>query len=387
MKILLLAWMPASWQSVVRFTSQMLSEEGHSVDILSRTPPSCSEIPGSVDFGERATVHAIGHGLTGWRGRLDYVMFLRTALGFARMLRPDAIIGYDMRGVAAAYLARLACPGARLVYHNLDLVSENELSSFGRLVKRVEEFSAYRAELVIFSSAGRAEIFGREVQLQREPLIVMNCQRRDTHEPRTGELQTLLRAEGRRFERLVVRLGAMGPGHGIEATIQSVREWKGDWGLVLAGVPCESYLRKLQIQIEALGLEKQVVLLPSVPDSLWYDCLYSADLGIALYESGNINHTNMAGAGNKLNLYLKAGIPSLLPSFPDFMSLVERFGIGKAVEPSDPVAIAGGVNAILGDDQEYAMMCHNAKMAFEQRFNFEMQFRPVLEWLSVSCAS
>ena len=39
-------------------------------------------------------------------GRLDYVMFLRTAFGFARMLRPDAIIGYDMRGVAAAYLSQ-----------------------------------------------------------------------------------------------------------------------------------------------------------------------------------------------------------------------------------------------------------------------------------------
>ena len=67
MKILLVAWMPASWHSVVRFTSQMLSEQGHSVDILSRTPPTCSEIPGSVDFGERATVHAIGRGLLAGR--------------------------------------------------------------------------------------------------------------------------------------------------------------------------------------------------------------------------------------------------------------------------------------------------------------------------------
>lgn len=384
MKILLLTWTPASWHPVVRFTSQMLSEQGYSVDILSRTPPASSEIPGSVDFGVGVTVHAIGRGLGGWSGRLDYVAFLRAASGFARMLKPDLVIGYDMRGVAAAYLASLASPGARLVYHNLDLVSDKELSSFGRLAKRIEEFSARRAKLIIFSSVGRAKIFRHEVQLQREPLIVMNCQRRDTHEPRTGELQTWLRARGREFERLVVRLGAMGPGHGIEATIQSVPEWKGDWGLVLAGVPCESYLRKLQNQIEALGLDKQVFLLPSVPYSLWYDCLYSADLGIALYESGNINHTNMAGAGNKLNLYLKAGIPSLLPSFPDFISLVERFEIGKVVEPTDPRAIAGGVNAILADNHEYEMMCHNAKMAFEEHFNFEKQFRPVLDWLAVS---
>jgi hypothetical protein len=90
----------------------------------------------------------------------------------------------------------------------------------------------------------------------------------------------------------------------------------------------------------------------------------------------------MAGAGNKLNLYLKAGIPSLLPSFPDFMSLVGRFGIGEIVDPTDPHAIACGVNAILADDEKHALLCHNAKVAFEQHFNFEKQFRPVLDWLA-----
>lgn len=382
MRILLLTWTSALWHPVVRFTSQLLSEQGHTVDIMSRTPLSGSEIPGSADFGERAAVHSVGRGRAGWSGRLDYAMFLKRAFGFARKLRPDVVIGYDMRGVAAAYLARLASPGARFVYHNLDLVSETELNSLGRLGKRFEIFSSYRADVIIFSSNGRAEIFNREVQLQREPLIVMNCQRRDTQEPKTGELRDMLRARGLAFERLVVRLGAMGPGHGIEATIQSVSQWQGDWGLVLAGVPSGSFLSKLQAQIEALGLEKHVLLLPSVPYSLWYDCLYSADLGIALYEPGNINHLSMAGAGNKLNLYLKAGIPSLLPSFPDFASVVERFGIGKVVDPTDPRAIAAGVNAVFADCQEYETMCQNARMAFEQHYNFEKQFQPVLDWLA-----
>ena len=381
-RILLLTWTPAMWHPVVRFTSQMLSEGGYSVDILSRTPAIGYEIPGSADFGQGVRVHPIGRGLGGWPGRLDYVMFLKAAMDNARMLEPDVVVGYDMRGMAAAYLASLTSRGTKLVYHNLDLVAESDLGSFGRIAKRMEEFSAKRAELTIFSSPGRAQIFSHQVRVQREPLIVMNCQRRDTHESWTGELRHMLRAKGLAFDKLVVRLGAMGPGHGIEATIQSVCQWQGDWGLVLAGVPIESYLSKLQGEIEALGLGKKVVLLPSVPYSLWYDCLYSADLGIALYEPGNINHAHMAGAGNKLNLYLKAGIPSLLPSFPDFVAVVEQFGIGKCVDPTDPRAIAGGVNAILADSREYELMRQNAKMAFEQHFNFERQFRPVLDWLA-----
>ena len=360
----------------------MLSEEGYSVDIFARKSHPDATIPGTADFGLGASVHSIGQGGRGWSGRLDYLSFLKMSFDFSRMRKPDVIIGYDMRGIAAAYISSQACPGARLIYHNLDLVSGAELGIFGRLVAKVEAFGAQRADLVIFSSRGRAEVFGRATQLPCEPLVVMNCQRRDTHEPKTGEFQDLLRSRGLSFDRLVVRLGVMGPGHGIEATIDSVPEWQENWGLVLAGVPSKEYMSKLQGQIEALGLEQQILLLPSVPYSLWYDCLYAADLGIALYEPGNINHRYMAGAGNKLNLYLKAGIPSLLPSFPDFMSLVERFGIGEVVDPTDPRAIACGVNAILADDEKHALLCHNAKVAFKQYFNFETQFRPVLDWLS-----
>jgi len=381
-KIMLLTWTPALWHPVIRFTSQMLTEEGYSVDILARASHPDATIPGTADFGLGASVHSIGQGSRGWSGRLDYLAFLKRSFDFARLLKPDVIVGYDMRGVAAAYVASHASPGARLLYHNLDLVSGDELSLFGKLAKKAEAFGARRADLVIFSSRGRAEIFGRAIQLPCEPLTVMNCQRLDTHEPKTGELQDLLRSRGLSFDRLVVRLGVMGPGHGIEATVESVLEWQGNWGLVLAGVPSKEYMSELQGQIGALGLEQQILLLPTVPYSLWYDCLYAADLGIALYEPGNINHHYMAGAGNKLNLYLKAGIPSLLPSFPDFMSLVERFGIGEVVDPTDPRAIACGVNAILADDEKHALLCHNAQAAFEQYFNFEKQFRPVLDWLA-----
>jgi len=151
------------------------------------------------------------------------------------------------------------------------------------------------------------------------------------------------------------------------------------------GVAFEGFLKEIQDLVCSLGLEERVMFLCSVPYSLWYDCLYAADLGVALYEPGDINNQNMAGAGNKLNLYLKAGIPSLVPAIPDFVSFVQRSGAGVVADPSDPKSIARAVNDVFSDRTHYDSYCQNARHTFETEFNFETQFAPVLHRLMGSC--
>jgi glycosyltransferase involved in cell wall biosynthesis len=381
MRVLSLIWTDARWHPVVMFTAQIFSEQGYAVEIVARRPNPESAIPGSFELGSNVTVHQVGGGHSGGLNRLDYLGFLFKSYRLAREAMPDVIIGYDMHGLAAALCARTAGSNARLIYHNLDLVAKDLLSAYGRSLKRVEGYGARRADLTIFSSSGRANIFRRTVQLERDPMVVMNCQRLALPRQRSGELQSILASRGLSFDRLVVRLGSLGPNHGIEATIRSVVHWKGNWGLVFAGVPVESYLEKIEDLVASLGLRHRVVVFPSVPYSFWYDCLYSADLGIALYEPGNINHAHMAGAGNRLNLYLKAGIPSVVPNFSDFVAFVDEFNAGKVAEPTDPRSIASAVNAVLSDDREFALLCRNAKLAFEREYNFERQFDKVLSWL------
>jgi glycosyltransferase involved in cell wall biosynthesis len=117
---------------------------------------------------------------------------------------------------------------------------------------------------------------------------------------------------------------------------------------------------------------------------LWLDCLYRADLGIALYELGNINHESMAGAGNKLNLYLKAGIPSIVPRIADFERVAQEYGVAAVADPGDPRSIGAAVNAILGDADTYRGMAEHARVLFQREFNFETQYGPVLDWLQAA---
>ena len=382
MRVLLTIWVDAAWHPVVTFTSQMLSERGDAVHILYRQPESRSAIPGSADFGANAALWPVAGWDGRWRNQAAYLRFLMRAVVLARRIRPDVIIGYDMHGVAAAYLASLAHPSSKLVYHNLDLAPKETLTAYARAVKALEGVAARSAGLVVFSAPGRAAIFKREAGLQREPLVVMNCQRLAVPQMDTGALRQLLDSRGLHFDRLIVRLGSLGPNHGVETTIRSMQEWKGNWGLILVGVPIPSYLQSLQELIDSLHQTQEVVTLPAVPYSLWYDCLYSADLGIALYEPGNINHAHMAGAGNKLSLYLKAGIPSIVPDFPDFAAFVQKYGAGKVANPADPSSIAAAINAVFAGDAEYVALCQSAAAAFQTEFNFEKQFEPVLSWLN-----
>lgn len=381
MKLLLATWYDAAWHPMMIFTSQILSEQGHAVSIVHRRPNSKRSIPGSVDYGLSTQLHPVGHGQAGWRNQVAYLDFIRQVTSLARRLKPDVIIGYDMHGLAAAHVAKRVRPEARLVYHNFDLAAKESLSGFGRAVKSIEAIATRAADLVIASSPGRADALQQEHRLNRRPLVILNCQRIGAYTGPRGELQAILNRQGLHFDRIVVRLGSLGPHHGIEASVQSVAAWQGNWGLVLAGIGNDAYVQSLRALVSQLGLDQQVLILSPVSYELWYDCLYSADLGIALYEKGNINHDSMAGAGNKLNLHLKAGIPSIVPDIPDFVSFVTVYGAGSVADPGDPVSIADAINAILGDEVALAGLRQNARRVFAEEFNFEKQIEPLLAWL------
>jgi glycosyltransferase involved in cell wall biosynthesis len=381
MKVMLILWSDPRAYLATMFTAQMLSERGISVELIYRKPDPYLDVAGEVYFGCRTRLRPIGSGHVGWRDKLNFAVFLFTSIILVVRDKPDAVIGYNRLGIAVAFLATWLRPKTTLIYHNFDFYIASKKMS-GWLFQSLELAGARHADLVIIPHPGRATVFKDEAKLDKEPLTVMNCYPLTTPKRTTGELQSLLDSKGLHFDRLVVRLGTVGPYHGIEATIRSVLEWKGNWGLILAGFPVEgTYLDEMQDLVRNLDLGKKVVFLPSVPYGLWYDCLYSAHLGISLYEPFNVSHAYMGGTSQKLNNYFVAGIPSIVSNSPDFVDFVEHYGTSKLADPTDPHSIARAVNSLLCDPEEYATYCSNVRNAFKSEFNFERQFEPVLNKL------
>jgi len=377
MKIMLTIWADPRPYLAALFTAQMLSERGISVDFIYRKPTPSLDVEGEINCGNKTRQHPIGWGHMGWRDKIAYAYYIVKLITLAWREKPDVIIGYNKLGLIASFITTRLCPKIRLIYHNFDF----DVSTTKGLLSRLELYAARRADLTIFPAQGRASEYKVMAGLTQEPLSVLNCYPLSWSCQRTGELQKILESKGLCFDRLVVRLGMMGPFHGIEVTIRSMVEWQGNWGLILGGFSSDKYLEGMLVLIEELGLGSKVLVLPSVSFGLWYDILYSADLGICLYEPYNLSHDYMAGTSQKLNNYIAVGIPSIVPKTPDFVSFVEQHATSKMADVKDPHSIAQAVNCLLCDPDEYVRYCHNVRNAFESEFNFEKQFEPVLKWL------
>lgn len=382
MKVLIAIWADPAMYLATTFAARMLSGAGGRVDLLYRTPNTQFDVAGDVEFGIGSRLHPMGGGHVGWRDKISYFKFIIKAIVLARREKPDVIIGYNTLGFVVAFFASKVTPNSKLIYHNFDFdITTKGLGFFGRTLRRVELFAARRAYVTIFPGPERASKYKEMAKLSRDPLSVLNCFPRFWPQQKTGELQRLLKSNGLCFDRLVVYLGSIDPFHGIDATIRSVLQWKGNWGFIVAGFTNGSYLEDMQNLVHDLGLSNRVIFLPSVSNSLWYDCLYSAHLGICLYEPCNLSHAYMAGTSQKLNNYLVAGIPSIVSNSPDFITFVERYKTSKLAEATDAFSISQAVNSLLCNPAEYAEYCHAVKKAFETEFNFEKQFDPILQKL------
>ena len=373
LRIVQLIYQDPGYHPPVHFSCQLLAELGHVVQLLARTPEAGMGVPGGYDLGPGSTLIAVGQGRAGLGDKIDY---LRYVLAIRRALKnADLVIAYNF--LAAGALA-LADPFGRVpvVYHNLDLIELDELHGASKFLKSKELAIARRAFFVMTSSPARTERFALAAGLSTLPSTVMNCQRAIALPPSTGELRKILAERGLRWNKIVARLGLMAPNNAIENTIRASKLWPPSCGLVLAGIPAPGFLEQIAALIISEGVQDRVLVLSAVPYPLWYDILQSADIGSALYEPHDFGNQSMAGAGNKLNLYLRAALPCLVPDIGDFRAFAAIYPVGPLVDSANVQAIADAVTAMLARDLSPERAA--AADAVKRAFSFEHQYQPAL---------
>ena len=378
MRVFLCLWAEPEGYVAVGSTVKVLSDQNHIVDlfcdkhdlhnIIKRTNKRAQKTSGAQRLVNKL------------RTALRYSRYLIRIIRATRENQPGVVIGYNRFGVLAAYMVKLFSRNTTLIYHNFDF----DPSHYNGFLGRAETFVARTADLTIFPAEGRGIEYKKLANLKKEPLSVMNCFPLDWVHQRKNLLVPLLDQKGVQFDKLVVRLGMMGPYHALEATIKSVSTWNGNWGLILGGFATEEYLCELYALIKSLGVESKVVVLPNVSADLWVDILQSASLGICLYEDWHVSHEFMAGTSQKLNNYIVTGIPSIVPNNKDFIEFLQVHNISKMVDVNDPESISDAVNLLLDNDQEYQILSNNAKRAYRSTFNYEHQFSLVLDFIQVS---
>jgi len=105
----------------------------------------------------------------------------------------------------------------------------------------------------------------------------------------------------------------------------------------------------------------------------------SSTIGLAFYANIGDNFNKIAMASGKLTFYLKHGKPVLVSNFLSLSQLVEKYKFGIVInEPSDPQEIKTAIDKIISS---YSMYSNNARLCFEQEFDFGKKMESILSFI------
>ncbi len=319
-------------------------------------------------FG-RATPHramaAVQYGLS-------YAEYVALASALALRSRADLYQAHDLPTLLPAVLAAklLRKP---VVYRAHELWPEAQAKvRFARFWRRLERALVPLCDEVVTPDEDRSRIYSAELGAARLPMTVRNC---PPFRPRTEStvLRDELRRRGIAFSTIVLYQGLVDSMRCIEEMAEATRLFGEGVVLVILGSGFGAWSRPA----ERLAGYDRIVVLPKVAYEDLASYTASADVGILLYRNDCRN--NYHCAPNKVFEYMMSGLPVVAPDFPGMSRLVAGEQVGICVDPERPEAIAAAVNGLAADPERRASMGANGLRLTRERFNWEIEFRPLLE--------
>jgi glycosyltransferase involved in cell wall biosynthesis len=286
------------------------------------------------------------------------------------------VIGVDPDGLALAFkLAR----GAPVVYHSLELLLSDELSTpADERLKATERTQSRHAAFVIVQDEERARLladdnrlpFGNMVLVPNSPPGPARRQPSKFWHERFGLSDT---------QRVVLHSGSLGGWTGIDDIIDSLPTWPDGWVLVVHtryDAETSPYVERLRTRADS---DRVKFSLKPVSREAYDELIDGADVGLAFYvATGDSSFTqrNIQTIGlssGKLAYYLRAGLPVIVNGSASIASLIDAEGCGIAVEGAHDIAAA-----LLRMDADSDAFSRRAQEFFERHLDFSRAFDEVL---------
>lgn len=254
---------------------------------------------------------------------------------------PDIIHCNDVFTILFGWIFKFR--GKKVVYdsHELWKDTQHKYAYNSRLFKMLywlEKVIIGKIDAVITVGDYIADILQRDYMINR-PFVIKNIT-----ETENVEQTDIVREKGiiSKGDKIVLYIGGLSAGRGLEKVVQSCRFWNDEIVLVVLGF---GVLKDKLLQMRSeLRLQNKIYFLDSVSQNQVLKYANSCDAGIIPYENTCLNH--YYALPNKIFQLAQMRIPILVSNFPEMKQLVDKYSLGYTFDPGEPREIANAVNEL-----------------------------------------
>jgi glycosyltransferase involved in cell wall biosynthesis len=307
----------------------------------SRQPRS----PAAAPIAERQPAPRVGRGARA-RRVLSGLSFGLRALLVARRTRPALVHANDWNTMWSGLAIKLAC-GARLVYDSHELWADRNGRWESRLWLLASEALFVRvADEVMTSSPGHAAALAARYRVAR-PAVVRNIPELRPSNPSPAAAMPHARTDDARAQALVVYVGGLMPGRGLEQAIDAVALLP-EVRLRTIGTGSAHYRASLIARAAEREVADRVELCAPVRPEEVTSAMAGAAVGLCLIQP--ICRSYELCLPNKLFEYAAAGLPILASDVPVIAAVVRGEGLGAVVATDRPRSVAAGLERLLAPE-------------------------------------
>lgn len=170
-------------------------------------------------------------------------------------------------------------------------------------------------------------------------------------------------------QKLVVFHGYFMPGRALEKIISamSLVEDREIRLMLIGNGPLQGILRS---RVETLQLQNRIQFHDILPVEQLLTFIRRATLGLAILEPISLNHQN--ALPNKFFEYIHAGLPVLASNIPTLQQYIDRYAVGRTVDPGDAPAIARALTEMVNDHAKLEIWRNNCRLAADE-LNWEKE--------------
>jgi glycosyltransferase involved in cell wall biosynthesis len=260
--------------------------------------------------------------------------------------------------------------GARFVYDSDELNLDRNWPWTHRRWWRVlgsayEGFFIRRADAVITTDVGRADILEERYQIPR-PTVVLNVP--DLFEDVTPDASFRRTALGK-AKYLLIYTGSIVPSRGL---LECVDAMEGLEECALAFVGSGHLVEDIRRRVEERGLEGRVRLFDPVPFPVLMEYTAAADVGLVPIVGSCLSYVH--AVPNKLFEFMMVGVPVVASDLPDMASVVRKEDVGVLVEdPTDAAQIADAIRRLIDAPESLRRLGANGRAAVAERYNWGLE--------------